>query len=324
LKNIILTIIVIPLLFACNDESILVEACKELNGFCETGIVADSACKAERKHVLLLAYELEDETRKYKAPLQYQQLLGLEALSKCSYKQSLIEYVPINQKFPKISKIPPHERTTEEADIISSYSVSIAKRKRTKRENYLNSNAYLNQLAKDTTDATYPYLLYWQWSRKKNKQAIKRLISLHDLGHAVEYDLLYRLAQESSGYDPKASKSLLFKTLEGYPASLYSDKTDAEIRNAAFHASSDSDRIHYPVLRSLIQLSFKSEEYETAYVLAQVLHMNKDRSADSEMIIEFMKDQSADLSKLDRVANDIDDALDDGRFKRFHYTLLKG
>jgi hypothetical protein len=324
LKKFILTILIIPLLSACNDELTLVEACQELNGFCETGIVADSACKIERKHVLLLAYELEGVKEQHKAPLQYQQLLGLEALSECAYKQSLIEYVPINQKFPNISKKPPHERTEKEVALVNSYSASVAKRKQAKRQNYFNSKAYLNQLAKDTIDSTYPYLLYWQWSRKKNQQAIDRLISLHDLGHVVEYDLLYRLAQESSSYDPEASKSLFFKTLEGYPKSLYSDKTDAEIKRAPFHASSDSGRIHYPVLRSLVQLSFKDEEYEAAYVLAQVLHMNKDRSADSEMIIQFMKGKITDLSKLDRVANDIDDALEDGRFKRFHYTLLKG
>jgi hypothetical protein len=324
LKNIILTILIIPLLSACNDEFTLVEACQGLNGFCETGIVEDSACKIERKHVMLLAYKLEGARGGDKGPLQYHQLLGLEALSECTYKQSLIEYVPINQKFPEISKIPPHERTEKEAAPVRSYSISIAERKRVKRQNHVNSKAYLNQLAKDTTDSTYPYLLYWQWSRKKNQQAIDRLISLHDLGHVVEYDLLYLLAQESKSYEPEASKSLFFKTLEGYPKSLYSDKADADPKRARFHASSDSGRIHYPVLRNLIQLSFKNEEYEAAYVLAQVLHMNNDRSADSEMIIQFMKNKITNLSKLDRVANDIDDALEDGRFKRFHYTLLKG
>jgi hypothetical protein len=313
------------ILTGCQEERItLTEACEGLDGFCEAGIVADSSCKRERKTVLIQAYKLESEKTPLdqRQDLQFKQLNDLEELVACTYRQSLIEYKPVALKFPALAEKSPEEYSPKEKTIVNKYKQAIVRRKQAKQKNYVHSQKYLEALANNTRDSEHPYLLYWHWSRESHEPAIEKLRKYHQEGRSFSYDMLYYLSLDYAKYDTFESKKLLLEALKAYPADLYTEKSEEEKNIAKNHAQSDGKRLHYPIIRDLISLYFKDENYKASYVWALVLHRNNDESADSGMIIDYMEAKSKDKDKLYTIAARIDEGLKEGRFRPSEFSIL--
>ena len=315
--------IFVTLVSGCGDEEIsLSQACEGLNGFCETGITDDSNCKRERQTGMVNAFKIENKLEDVPA-LQFNQLIALEKLKSCTHKQTLVEYVPVEQKYPQLPVKSPEKMSEEDAFKVQRYRDSILRRARHKRENYINTSRYLTRLSEDTAGNGNPHLLYWHWSRNHDKEALERLRGMYTAGKLKDYDLLFYLSQDYSRTEPDISRKMLFQSLEKYPREQYTEKTEESNRTAKYAAMNDDGRLHYEALRHLIQLYFSEKNYQKSYVFAQVLHLNNDRSADSDMIISYMKKNHAQkLDELDNIADDIHEALESGTFKKSDYPIL--
>ena len=91
--------------------------------------------------------------------------------------------------------------------------------------------------------------------------------------------------------------------------------------NASFD---DNGRLHYRLLRGLVQIYFEEENYDASYTFGRVLKLNNDRSVDVDMIIEYMqKKDKRNADRLDDIADDIHDDLKDGDFYPKNYNMIK-
>ena len=312
----------------CNDTISLSDACKELGGFCEV-IKADSNCRKDRESVIMTAYEIEkinSESADHPSlpHLRYKQLNNVEAFESCTYLQTFIEYKPAEERFAGAGKLPSGEFTPEVKEKMAEYTDNKKALKRDKLRTYREIKRYMSILEKSTKKSSDPHLLYWHWSRHQDENAINTLTHLYRQGKIKDYDLLFYIGTDMSRYDAKESKVLFLKSLESYPPEQYTSKNRVTSKKLKLNPSGDDDgRLHYDILRGLVQIYFTEENYDAAYVLARVLKLNNDRSADIDMIIEYMeKHNPSRLSSLDDLADDVDDQLSSGEFTIKSNTVL--
>jgi hypothetical protein len=307
-------------LFGCNDdETSITEACMALDGFCEQTIKLDTSCRQQRKVVILGAHKLNHEVGNDKSESQYQQLLNLEELSKCSELQTFVEYVPVNIKFGPDLKTSNGEYGDDIKRRIKVYSASTTERKHDKQLNYNASLSYLEKLSIATSDSKNPRLLYWHWSRKKNEHAVQLLANLFESDSITEYDVLYALSLYYSKRDKKKSVELMLTSLEHYPEELYSKGDTAG--HSLYSGDDSGEALHLTIFRGLIQLYFKLGRYDLAYIFGTLLELNNDNSSDNEMIISLMSwNEKNNLKYLREIAEMIDEAIADGTFS--HQSLL--
>jgi hypothetical protein len=316
-------------LLGCAKEVTLDEACASLDGFCEV-ISADSNCRRERENMVMTAYKIEvaDDNSKslsYVEDLQYQQLNYIENYKKCAYLQSLIEYKPAEIRFANTPKLPSGEYSEENKKKISEYKKSKIRLKQSKIRNYREASNYLTILSRNTKESNHPYLLYWHWSKHQDQRALQKLVLAYEKGKVQEYDLIYYIGESFARIDIAKTKSLLLKSLSKYPSGLYTAKGTEITKNMELNASFDDDgRLHYRILRGLVQLYFKEEKYNSSYVLARVLKLNNDRSVDVDMIIEYMQEKDmANADRLDDIADDVHKDLKNGDFLPSTYSEFR-
>jgi hypothetical protein len=315
-------------LLGCEKEATMLEACDALDGFCNI-ITADSNCRNEREDVVMTAYHIEvadDESKtSYVEDLQYQQLNYLEKYKKCAYLQSLIEYKPAEIRFANAKRLPNGEFSNETQKKITEYKKSKSKLKRDKIRNYREASNYLSILSRNTRDSKHLYLLYWHWSKEHNESALTSLVAAYEAGRVKEYDLIYYIGESFARNNTQKTKELFLESLTVYPSDLYTAKGTTISKKMKLNASfDDNGRLHYRLLRGLVQIYFEEENYDASYTFGRVLKLNNDRSVDVDMIIEYMqKKDKRNADRLDDIADDIHDDLKDGDFYPKNYNMIK-
>jgi hypothetical protein len=307
-------------LFGCNDNNTsLTEACMALDGFCEQTIKLDPNCRQQRKVAILGAHKLNSDVGNDKSESQYQQLLNLEELIKCSELQTFIEYIPVNIKFGPDLQMSNGDYSDDIKRRIQVYSASTTERKHDKRLTYDVSLFSLEKLSIATSESKNPRLLYWHWSRNKDEHAVQLLASLFESDSITEYDVLYALSLYYSKRDKKKSVELMLTSLEHYPEKLYS-QGDSSVHTLYFRGAS-KEALHLTIFKGLTQLYFKLGRYDLAYVFGTLLELNNDNSSDNKMIVSLMSwNEKNNLKYLREIAEMIDEAIADGTFS--HQSLL--
>jgi len=311
----LLCLFLILFLPGCEDEVTLDTACKSITPLCEK-IEADSNCRSLRESVMVTAYHLQEADRLKSAginKLRYEQLINMEKFVKCSYLQTLIEFVPPETRFENADR-KPDGSLTEEAQIrLRRYKESIQKRERQKKENYLYARRYQASLNKITKGSNSPYLQYYHWSRNQDKEALAGLRMHYDSGNITQYDMLYFLSQSYSVYEPDVAENMLLASLSVYPPELYESKNPPSDKKKYVPTLDDGDRLHYPVMRNLTHHYYSVKNYAMSYLFSKLLHLNNDRSSNITMIREELT-KHVDVDDIDAVAETLHEALKDGEF----------
>ena len=316
------------LVTGCDDEITLAKACDGLDGFCEV-IKPDSNCRRDREAVITTAFEIEQVNQNPSSQailpqLKYRQLNNLERFEHCSYLQTLIEYKPADVRFAGAERLPTGEFSKEVKEKMAAYTQDKIEKKRDKLRTYRETKRYLDILSENTADSNDPHLLYWHWSRNHDESAMAKITHQYRMGKIDEYDMLFYIGQYMSRFDKQESKELFLASLEGYPEELYTSKKSTVSKKLELNPTGDDNgRIHYEVLRSLVKIYFDEEKYDASYVFARVLKINNDRSADIDMIIDYMhKHNRSKLPYHDDLADNVHQALGDGEFAVRNFQFL--
>jgi len=315
IKKTIISLLCLTCLTACNDDEVkLAEACEAVRGLCEE-IVSDSACKNERNSVILNEYDIRVRRNRSKI---YQQMLALEDLKECTYKQSLIQYVPAEMKFPIETR-----ETQERINKRNEYRRSIAERKRMKVDNYHNTLNKIERYNQETAGFLTPHLLYWHWSRLHDKVALGHLIELDEEGRLSGYDMMFFMSMAYASIDPEKVEPTLLRSLEQYPPIRYTEMAPPKEPTRYNPYIDEEGRLHYSIFRHLTQLYFSKKEYDKSYIFARLLEMNNDEAVDDFVILGYMKNQRRErLGELDQISETIDSWVKDGKFRTLKYEKL--
>jgi hypothetical protein len=292
------------------NELSLKEVCEASNGICEK-IQVDSMCKNLRKNIIVLNYDLKQKPD----PLtEYNLLNGLEKYLTCAKNASYIEYIDPNVKFSKQDKGRKKPLNDKEKKDRERYTNSIKKRESDRKGNYYYAKKMINDLNDKIEDSENPYLLYWQWSRLSNEKAIVKLLNMAEDNILNDSNILFYVSQEQIKYNQKLAKTSLLMAMENYPKENYIPKHGKIGKKP--DVLTDGDSIHYEVFRTLITLYYKEKDYDSAYVFAKLLDINKDNSANILQVIITLEKQEniIDISELNDKAEYIHDALLKGTF----------
>ena len=284
----------------------LEEVCELYEQPCKM-LQADSRCRRERANALIGHYNYYQAPSPAKA---YRQIIRLEQLLSCAELSQLIEYIPVDQKYPK----PESTMTDEEIKAKRRYAKSVQKIKNDKLQNFRYTKYMMGGLINSNRESNDPYMLYYFWSKGKDKEAFTKLEKLYNEGKITQHDIKYFLAQGFIKFDEEKALDLMYESLEAYPPALYTDKTDFEAEEKGNLRISDKGRVHFAIFRSLTDMYYKKGEYDKSYIFACLLKLNNDMTANAEMILQKFDEKHFDVDKLEDIADEIDDMLDDGKF----------
>ena len=291
-----------------SKELTLDMACNLDKVFCGK-IQADSRCRNERKKMILTRHYFQ--TKRDKA-FAYEALISTESYVKCAKLAQSIEYIPVSVKFANQDLNRTSPLTKKELKQREDYNKSISKRKSKKIENYLNAAKELKRIEMITEDSSIPELAYYHWTRKGDDEAAARLIKKDEEGKIKVAWLQFEVAQYYASFSEEKSLRALHKSLVLYPEEQYVSKTGRPTDNK-YIALNDEGYIHFKIFRHLATTHFSRGNYAASYIYAKILEINHDVTADLDFIVKHIElNKRSDKSKLDDLADDLDDRLSDG------------
>ena len=290
-------------LMACSSEPTLNDACDELSELCET-LYVDSRCVTQRREVIMNEFYMRQERN---LDRMYSQLLALEEFVMCSEKATWIEYINPANKYAQ------QQKTEVIKKKLAEYQARLRGKAQARLATYEHAMALLDRYVQRSSISSEPFLLYWHWSRTGNQEAINKLIALDEQGKIQNYELKYYIAQAYGNHNPDKAINSLLEGLALYPSENYTSKSRVYKVKNGNHAASDDGRLHFDIFRSLSSLYYAKGQYEQAYIFAKLLSINEDESANIPMISANI--QRNKIASLDRKAEGISDALEDGIFK---------
>lgn len=297
-----------------NEEISLAEVCESSGELCEK-LVPDSSCKTLRRDVIVNSYLAREEKDKArKEQLEYKLLVNLEDFVKCSEKATFIEYD--YNKFEREDR--DNNRTTplteKEIEERKSFKANLKEREKKREQNYIFANYMLRGLSQRTKNSDNPYMLYWHWSRNGDENAIKKLEYLYEQNKVNSYRIHFYMSQYYSKFDKEKSVDLFFKALEMLPPEEYVDKESDDKKH---DSSTDGMSVHFPIFRGLVTYYYNEKNYENAYIFAKLLERKNDQTANILEIIKFFESQQKEITeKAEDKIDLIDEALEEGKFKR--------
>lgn len=295
-----------------NQPAVTLEQVCEANEELCTNIAADSMCKRSR-HDALVGYH---QFKLYpNSEAAYKELMLLEKYIECAGRAKLVEFVPVEQKF----ETPIAEMSEKELESRQRYADSIKKRKADKESSYYHAKKIKNKIEHDYAGSQNPYFLYYEWTRLSNQEARDTLVELYESGNLPDYELQYHVAHAIAKSDMDKATKMFLDILSIYPKEQYTDKTTTDADKKGNLFANDNGRIHFAIFRNLTTTYFQKGDYERAFVFATLLDLNEDLTADSEMIIDYMRNNSIfsgdRVDDLEYIADQIDDSLEEGSFK---------
>lgn len=302
-------------LFGCgNDNEIsLAEVCNSSGELCEK-IIPDSSCKSLRREVIIKTYlAREEQIKNKKDQLEYELLVNLEDFVKCSEKVTFIEYD--YNKFERQDKESNRTAPLTEKEINGrkKFKESLREREKKREQNYIFANYMLRGLNQRTKDSENPYLLYWHWSRNGDQKAIRKLEYLYEKNKLNSYRMNFYMSQYYSKFDKEKSIDLFLKALENLPPEEYIDKQNSK----RYEGSTRDFSVHFSIFRSLVTHYYNEKDYENAYVFSKLLELKNDKTANILEIVKYFESQKKEMiNKAEDKVDLINEALEDGKFKR--------
>jgi hypothetical protein len=247
-------------LTGCEDQLTLSKVCKETPGFC-ADLNKDSHCKEPRAEVIMKRYT------EYKAPTdenKYQLLKGFETYNQCITLAAKIEHIKLKAK------------TTSRI------------------EGQFTSIKEMARLYQDTRNTNHPGLLYYQWSRNNNQNALTKLLSLeNDESVTQSAEMQFFLASYYIKFDDEKTIDLLYKTLE---------------------LNKEGSTPNPEVLTSLISLFYKHDKFKHAYIFSKVAQMSGIENIDLLPIEHQLVSIGKSIDSLDTLAQQTYEQIQTGEF----------
>ncbi len=157
----------------------------------------------------------------------------------------------------------------------------------------------LKRLARATRNDPHPLLSYYHWSRNGDEDALQRFLAAKREGKLNTPELLIALASIEVKHDLDLTRQTLYRAL-----SLYKD----------------DDGIDTEIFPTLVTISLEQEKYAQAYIWSIVAE-EYDADIEGNDKISWAKRFHLDTNRLEDVANDVIDAIEDGEFNAAKFAL---
>lgn len=171
----------------------------------------------------------------------------------------------------------------------------------TRLKGVMTAQRELKRLARETKTSLDPYLSYYHWTRFGDEQAFNRFERYAASQRISDPSLLVALASAQVKTDAKKTVATLYRALR-----LYDDSDDVDL--AIFH--------------SLYTIALDNENYRMAYVWMEVAAEYDERMS-LEQANYLKESHNLPVSILDKIADDIVSALDEGDFDANKLLLNK-
>jgi hypothetical protein len=305
----IFTFLAMVLLSACDSNKVdLYDACKSMGNMCEK-LSVDSRCSSLRSDVIVQAYKIQ---KGLVFNDKYNQLLSLEKYVECTEKSTWIEYKD-RENNPVFQQRNGKQLTKEKIANLKEYQKRNKKEKEKRNISFQTSRKLFNDLNNSVINENTVHLLYWNWTRNHNENALKKLIKLDEEGKINDSLIIFSLAEESIRYDHNKGIAQMIKSLSKYPQDYY---VEQKSRGGFDKLEKGPDRkLHTQILQSLSSAYFRKKEYEKSFIFAKVLILNGNDTADQDMILRnFEKKNLRLVSALNNKAELIHKKLKKGEF----------
>lgn len=239
--------------------------CKQNTKFCEK-VPFDSYCSEERGHLVVSrdAFIGNDSDEN-----QYEYMVDLENMIKCTEKHSHIQYKN------------PRNRHIEQDKLGIELTPEVIKKRETELENYASKQSrrfktlhylqeQLEHADKYALKQETPYLLYWNWSRHQNQDAFDKLIAYEEKHGLSDSQLNFMFAQGMVKYDMDKANDLISKSLKYYDHRNYIPMSE-DIKDAP---------IHVQAFRFKYKYNLNKGNYDRAYIYGKLLILNNDQLFD--------------------------------------------
>jgi hypothetical protein len=150
----------------------------------------------------------------------------------------------------------------------------------------------LKRLTRKTRQSKEPHLQYYHWSRFNDQAALKNFLLYRDQNKLDTPDLQLGLAAYYVKFDLDKAIKALFHALELYQ---------------------EHDDIDNEIFKSLSTIYLKLEDYQKAYIWALVAIEFSVKDVDLR-VIEPLLTRSNSIKKLENLADDIVDSIEDREF----------
>lgn len=292
------------------DVVSLEQACEAHSDFC-SNYKTDSMCRNERKDFLEGYYYFRKNPKGKNA---FSMLMLTRQYTDCAGKAKLIEYIPADKKYP----LPEEKMSPEDRQAKIDYQARISRLKADKESNYRNAMIFLKETEKMYSGYQTPHLLAYQWKFKSNAKARDALFELYEAGKINDIDMEFLVIGTFARFEPERGVKDLLSLLKKYPKNQYFPKEKVDEDPTLKMAYDDLGVLHFDIFRQLTGLYFEMQDFERSFIFALLLEMNNDVTANTQMILDYMRKQSGSpnkkLRRLEGIAEDINNALEDGKF----------
>ena len=259
----ILLVIAVLLLAGCDafSQKSIATICEEEQSLC-SDLNPDSWCRAEKSVIIRSRYE---DLQKPQDINKYRLLLGFEDYKKCISKASQIEHIKFKEK--QTGRV----------------------------KGLLTAERELKRLARATRDSKEPHLLYYQWSRHNNEEALETFMKYKDEGKLETSELQVALASYYSKFDLPTTIKTLHHALELH-------EEDADIDENIFS--------------SLATIYMKLEQFDEAYIWGVIALEHDVEDLDLIQIEALLLQQNSNIKQLNKIAKQYSKSIDKGDFIR--------
>ncbi|MBU2871469.1 DUF2989 domain-containing protein [Colwellia sp. E2M01] len=254
------------LLSGCSDKVNIAQLCDENKTICEE-ISADNWCKAERIDVVVHSVNVKNnnlDDDKYKL------LVAYEGYIKCMSLAAQIQHIKLKEKTTK------------------------------RKNNLYTAQAKLEQLTTEVAHSKNPHILYYQWSRNSNEEALADFLALEGTKQLESSMGQHHLATYYIKRDTQKTLGLLYRSLELH-------QPEAELNPE--------------ILMSLATILTNKKQYKQAYIWlrAYQLSLGKPDKMIESNLKSYQSVGNLNADFLDDVADSTLDKIQAGKFKSPSY-----
>lgn len=257
-------LILASLLSGCEDmffgQKTISQICRDYPQMCQD-LNLDAHCRREKAEIIRTRYA---NLQAPSDPLKYDLLLQFEDYQECIGKAAQIEHIKHKEK-----------KTDRVKGVITA-------------------RRQLAQIARDTEDSKYPYLLHYHWSRFGREESLQEFKVLEAAGKLEEPALQVFLAEHYVKRDLDKTVKILYHALELYDSG---DEVDPEI------------------FYSLSTIFLKQERFPRAYVWAYVAKEYGVKDLDLAAIEALVRQVGKRPSRLENIGDDYISDINSGKFK---------
>lgn len=260
-----LTLIVFTLLLSgCENmffgQKTISQICKEYPQMCND-LNPDAHCRREKAEIIRTRH---DNLKQPSDPLKYDLLLHFEDYKKCISKAAQIEHIKYKEK------------------------------KTLRVKGMLTAQRELAQIARDTEDSKYPYLLHYHWSRFGRHESMLDFLAAEAAGQLEEPQLQIHLAEYYVKRDLDKTVLILYHALELYES---------------------GDEVNPEIFYTLSSIFLKQERFPRAYIWAYIAKKYDVKDLDLVAIEALVRQVGKRPSKLKDIADDYRSDIRSGDFK---------